>query len=566
MPEVLSESTWTAYTKKAKLSLDDGPLLKALAKFDKTTEAKPEPRLEALRSVADEIRKQVTALSKRKKELGDKPFNEAKDKLGGLLAAAEALQKDTEKAAEKAAEAAAAKDSGDGDDEDSPALLTTKLIPLLREVRKGELTLQALIATAGKETVVLLQRKPISPARGKLLKEQMTNPAGLKFIRGEATFENNALTFIVQAAAGGLAKKIKEALLKQTDLRLKVRVRGEDPNDVDDDGDPLEAVAATAPGAEAAAAPAAPRQDDGERARYEARAEELTPKILAALQAQPPEASKIRVLSEFAREKAEGGQYKAAVAALDQVAKLLPAEGAAAATGDAKGTAEDAKGKGEDAKGSAPEPGPAFNARLAALLPHVKTALAAGGDTANAIRQGVADAGDLARKKDYEAAQAKLDQVEQLLGDVRAPAGTAKRAPSLVALQKARLTWDGLRNSVQNQFSSIERAALEAVRAHNADPEAEDRFDEAALAAKLKELFAKLDSMDQGLIDKLDEALNAEGPQRDARYLEASELVRKFRAFAASDPLLAFIDDNGFASTDIRARVDRALAELGEQF
>jgi hypothetical protein len=96
--------------------------------------------------------------------------------------------------------------------------------------------MSSLIAVAGKETVVMISKRAISPARGKLLKEQMTNPGGLKFIRGECLFEQNTLTFVVQSPAAGLAKKLKAALLAQTELRLKVRVRGEDPNDIDDDG------------------------------------------------------------------------------------------------------------------------------------------------------------------------------------------------------------------------------------------------------------------------------------------------------------------------------------------
>jgi len=71
MAEKLTESLWTGFTKKAKLDLDDGPLVKALAKFDKTDEAKPEPRLAALEDVVDQVKKQVVALTKRKKELGD---------------------------------------------------------------------------------------------------------------------------------------------------------------------------------------------------------------------------------------------------------------------------------------------------------------------------------------------------------------------------------------------------------------------------------------------------------------------------------------------------------------
>jgi hypothetical protein len=228
MAEKVSELSWVAFaktelTKEQRKLVDDGALVKALAGLDKTDERKPAERLKALEAVVEQIPKLVVAYGKRKKELG-KAFDEVKDKLYALLEAAEAQQKAMQKALD------AEKDKGE-EEEESPALLTTKMIPLLREVRKGELKLQALVAVAGKETVVLLSRRAISPARGRLLKEQMSNPSGLKFIRGECLYEENALTFVVQAPAAALAKRIRAALLAQTELRLKVRVRGEDGED-----------------------------------------------------------------------------------------------------------------------------------------------------------------------------------------------------------------------------------------------------------------------------------------------------------------------------------------------
>jgi hypothetical protein len=71
MADSLGEANWKAFTKKQKLDLDDAALLKALAKFDKTDIAKPEPRVQALDEVVDQAKKQVVALAKKKKELGD---------------------------------------------------------------------------------------------------------------------------------------------------------------------------------------------------------------------------------------------------------------------------------------------------------------------------------------------------------------------------------------------------------------------------------------------------------------------------------------------------------------
>ena len=122
----LGETSWKAFTKKQKLEaeLDDKDLLKALAKFDKSDESKPGPRLEALGDLAKEIARQATALAKLKKKLGDKPYGLVKDQLDAMLQGAEALQKKT---------LAALDGDGDEDEDSAPdALVNPKL--LLRQL------------------------------------------------------------------------------------------------------------------------------------------------------------------------------------------------------------------------------------------------------------------------------------------------------------------------------------------------------------------------------------------------------------------------------------------------
>ena len=237
--KVLTVSDWKSFAKGEKLddkeaSKDSKALheavLKALQDLSRKDEAKHDAMLAGLKDLEDVLTKQIAANARRKDKDGKaiKDTKDVKDQLYKMLAAVEKQRK----------EVGAARDAGGEDEEeDSPALLTKKMVPLIRELNKGDVVMQALIAVAGKETVVLLSRKPISPARGKLLKDQLTNPGGLKFIRAECMLEKAALTFVVQQGASGLAKRIKAALLLQTLLRLKVRVRGEEPDDVDEDDD-----------------------------------------------------------------------------------------------------------------------------------------------------------------------------------------------------------------------------------------------------------------------------------------------------------------------------------------
>jgi hypothetical protein len=315
MAEALKESTWTTFTKKLKLELDDGPLLKALARVDKTDESKPEPRIEALQALTDQIPKQVIALAKRKKDLGDKVFGEAKDKLYALLEEAEGQLKQARKALEEA-----------GDDEaDSPVLLTSKMIPLVRELRKGEVQMHALIGTAGKSTAVLIMRKAITSSRRKLLAEAIGGAGGAKYIAAECLLENKALTFVVQGQAAGLAKRLTQALIDQLGMRLKVRVRGED-GATDEDG-------ADGDDVDSAGLPPAPPLPDAELQAFRRRMAQLEPRVAEAVAAQHPEATRLRALIGLASERAEAqGDTAGALRALDGIDKLLGAAPAPAAS------------------------------------------------------------------------------------------------------------------------------------------------------------------------------------------------------------------------------------------
>lgn len=341
MAEKLSESSWTGFAKKREL--DDAALVKALSKFDKTTEAKPEPRLESLQEVEAQIAKQVVAIARRKKELGDKPWKEAKDKLDAMLAETGHLIKET-RAAVAATAASAEKAEKADDDEDSPALLTTAMVPILRALKKPDVQMHALIATAGKNTAVLVMRRPVGMSRRKLLADFVDAKGGVKYIVGECLQEKGALTFVVQSPAAGLAKRIRAALLEQTALRLKVRVRGEsgepdeDGDDEDDEdeagtesGAAPSAPSDTGPGTDQSGAPAKSTPEPAAGTSPEAQAwtvrlGEFQHRYDDALRAGHPEATKLRALMGFASEKAdERHDYPAAIKALDMLEKLLVA-------------------------------------------------------------------------------------------------------------------------------------------------------------------------------------------------------------------------------------------------
>ncbi|HEY4079245.1 MAG TPA: hypothetical protein VGM81_00995 [Burkholderiaceae bacterium] len=484
----LNEAEWQKFSKGR--DFKEAPLLKALAAFSKVKQPTDMP------AVLDEVEKQADVLRKAGK--GDKE----------LIAFLDGLDKSLEKERKLTAAAIkeAEKESESEEEEESPTLLTTKMIPLLRQVKKGE-EMQVMVANTGKDVAVLISRRSISPTKRKMLTEYLGASGGVKFILGHCIFEENAYTFVVQSQAAGLAKKVKAALLKQVELRLKVRVRGDSPDDIDDDGEPaeeneaLEAEGEEPKAGTQAEAPAAPpvAGPDPLKGEYDKRLAAVTPNVMAALKAQGPDAAKVRALIEFVREKGGAGNFKAAVAALDSLEKLLSASGAPTTTGATTSAA-------------AGDAGPAFNVRLAGLMGQVKAAIAAGGG--DSVKLKVAEAGGLAAKKEFERANAALDEVEQLLKSAAEGVesegqedeeGEEAPSPAELEWQRALMALDERYNALLKR-KPADASALRAVMDHShGKAELKDYALATAALTKLAELM-----------DKSEQALDAGGGAGDS--------------------------------------------------
>lgn len=536
----LTVKEWQKFAKDK--AYKDAALVKALAVAEKSENADSQQQLKVLFEL-EEAGRDLFKLHK-----GDKKLESY---LEDVYKALKKYRKDAEKTVDKQAKQ---EDKEGAEDEDSPVLLTAKMIPLLRQVKKGD-EMQALIAVGGKSAAVLLSKRVISPSRLDLLKNYL-GESSVKRVKGLCIFEENAYTFVVEGAAAGLARKIKAALLAQVELRLKVRVRGEDPNDVEDDGDgeePADEVgaedeggAAEAPAPQVPAGtipPAPPLPPDALKSQYDKQMSALEPRVLAALKAQQGDVSKIRAVAEFARGKADEGNYKAALAALESLEKLLPA-------------AAPAQVSSPDPAGV--DPAVAFNARLAALLPKVKDALAAGGP--DTLKLKVSEAGVSARKKAFDQANELLDDVESLLSDgaPQEPEQASASAPaSQVKFMQARLAWDKTRKQVQTELRALEAAVLEECR---------DEDDFETLKKNTQVLYGVLDVLDERLIDTLDELLNAGEPaDRDRLHQEARLIVEEYKVYVKTSDTLHVIADNGFVETDIMGALNTCLADLSKQ-
>jgi hypothetical protein len=252
--KVLSDSAWKDVLSKNKAVKDNG-LLKTLGEIRKLGDDDHE----VAQQILDQIQKLAGQL-KKSKEIAAAP---AVGKfLAELSGAADIAVRDVAKAkadasrtaeakaqAEKKAKSEAAKKTDDDGEEDaeSPELLTSKLKPLLRQVAKGE-RMHALLAKSGKQVVVMLSRKPIPPARRKMLADQLGG-GSTKYYPGHCHLEAGAITFALKAEVAGMSKLVKAALLEQTGLRLnKIKCRGEDGDDDDEDADEVSAVASAGKG------------------------------------------------------------------------------------------------------------------------------------------------------------------------------------------------------------------------------------------------------------------------------------------------------------------------------
>jgi len=375
----LTESAWKTFA-KGKTYKDDA-LLKAFQGLVKSEKGSHDDQLVAL----DAVDKQADVLRKANK--ADKALVDYLDEIDSALSR-------QRKAVEQAIKVSAKPQKDDEEEADSPSLLTSKMLPLLRELRKGEVRMHAMVCLVGKDTAVLIMKRPISASRRKVLAEAIGTKGVAKYLLGECVFEAGALTFIFQAGAAGLAKRLRVALFEQVQLRLKVRVRSDDGEDTDgEEGEDGEGQAGGSSDKSAAAQ------------AYTQRLNLLKKRIAQAIQDQHPETVKIRTLLTFANDKATGQQdFVSAGKSLDALEKLLDTASAPKASPQAP----------KDDKLGSKDEAAAFTHRLTALLPAIKAA-ALSHPKADTIRAKTNEAGVAARGRDFVSANALLDDVEKLL-------------------------------------------------------------------------------------------------------------------------------------------------------
>lgn len=125
-----------------------------------------------------------------------------------------------------------------------------------------------------------------------------------------------------------------------------------------------------------------------------------------------------------------------------------------------------------------------------------------------------------------------------------------------IAFTKARLAWDQTRKKIQGELKSLEKAILDVCK---------EEPDFQQIADGTKRLHEIMETLDESLLDQLDEALNAsEDKERQEHYRAAREIIDDYVDFVEEDDLLQDIDDNGFVSTKIRSELLKRLKEVNQ--
>jgi hypothetical protein len=306
------------------------------------------------------------------------------------------------------------------------------------------------------------------------LKQAKADTGGGKFLRGDCEWSEEKKAYVFglgKKPPGGLAKKIRKAILDQTlkKLQVKVLVRGPDGPEIDADTDADTLGEVDLEEAPEISAPPPPSQDG---VAFANRMQSLSPAYIMAIQASPTSRAELDNLSGLATTAAKAGDYATALTRLDAYEAEIKKTLATAAQ-----------------RAAAPAPG---------------------------------------------------------------PAGGAKSIPNVI-FQQSRLLWEGARKRMLAELQAAEEKILAHCKAINDDPNGQVIYDLADVEAKSKKLYTLLERLDERLIDKLDEALNAKTPElRAEKHQEAKGIIDEYEREVNKNDTLAAMQASQVAQTNLR--------------
>jgi len=398
--------------------------------------------------------------------------------------------------------------------------LIKKSIAALRSPKGSPLPVKFSVVRLDKKFRIYLGPKPES-ALAKL-KTQFEPKAKIKLIKdpkGTVIWEKGALTFVSDKLAGVSAKLLQGAIREQTKLTAKVRIKKSDGKVDEADAADLKDTDLHVDADDEAALKVDLKDVLGRLA-------ELKSEIEAAIKSGGD--AKLKTLYASLQSHIAAKKADEASDGLDEIESLLA-------------PADEDEGEGEQAESGADKgvaPAKAFEAKLAALMPKIRAAIAAGGDAADKIRAAIEAAAKLAKtEKDADVAKANqlLSEVEKMLGQ---GVGAAPSSGfSVQQLGKARLEWIATRDKAVSEITRLSRAIVDAYRGET-DQQAQVK----AAITKLAGLATRLKS---GLDNDLDAALSAkDAASRTQLASKAKNSVKAIKKIMDEDELMQSLDGN----------------------
>ncbi|HWK83398.1 MAG TPA: hypothetical protein VNS61_06630 [Caldimonas sp.] len=398
--------------------------------------------------------------------------------------------------------------------------LIKKSIAALRSPKGSPLPVKFSVVRLEKKFRIYLGPKPES-ALAKL-KTQFEPKAKIKLIKdpkGTVIWEKDALTFVSDKLAGVSAKLLQGAIREQTKLTAKVRIKKSDGKVDEADAADLKDTDLHVDADDEAALKVDLKDVLGRLA-------ELKSEIEAAIKSGGD--AKLKTLYASLQSHIAAKTADEASDDLDEIESLLA-------------PADEDEGEGEQAESGADKgvaPAKAFEAKLAALMPKIRAAIAAGGDAADKIRAAIEAAAKLAKtEKDADVAKANLllSEVEKKLGQ---GVGAAPSSGfSVQQLGKARHEWIATRDKAVSEITRLSRAIVDAYRGET-DQQAQVK----AAITKLAGLATRLKS---GLDNDLDAALSAkDAASRTQLASKAKNSVKAIKKIMDEDELMQSLDGN----------------------
>ncbi len=510
----LTESLWKSLATKQKLK--DTTVAKALAGYAASPANEFAKRLQAL----TEIETAATTLRKTQKDNDD-----VEDYLIDILNGVRKERKTVE-AEQKVHQKEDEGNESEGDEEPGgadPEAIKKKMLSLLGQVKAKpptdpQLTFMALVAP-GKSAVLLA--KAAGASQKKVLLELVPNVSSPKFYTGECIWEENTHTFVLVKVPGGLAKKLSKALLNETGVKYKVRVRSFDKTYVADSDTEPESEENETEGEETT-------PTDSKDAFVKAFSA-IKPDLDKVLAAKVAVSGDVQTLFTQIAGLARGQQFGPALAELPKLVNLIKT------------------GLGQISGGSTTPVPPVtnpppqsipteadFRDRLSTLVPAIKTAIAADSVAGEKLRARAGEANALAKQGNIQGALQILAELEQQLGG----GAPKKPVPVLPGWNTAASTAFAQVESLRNHLRKTGDSQMVQI----ADGPLGGVADQ--LATSLRDTLDKFDQQAPGA----KEALPGE--------------IATFRTFLSSD-LVGLLDANPFAvNVALRGTLESVLNSI----